>query len=169
MRWLIAGLFIAASAPAFAQEPLAKVYACADIADGAARLACFDGAVAGLKKDVAGGQVQVMSKEQVRAAEIQTFGSENLTVSTALAAASGRKPAEAPPDRVTLKVKSITPGGDGNLRFLMENGQLWRQMDREKVVGLGSGPWTAEVRKAAMGTFFMNIEGRRAIRVKRVD
>lgn len=169
MRWLIAALFIAASAPAAAQEPLAKVYACADIADSAQRLACFDAAVSGLRKDVAGGDVTVLSREQLRQADEQQLGARPSTVSAAVAAAAGKTVEDKPDVRVKLPVRAITTGPDGKLRVLLENGQLWRQTDDQPVQRLGDGPWTAEIRPAVMGTFFMNIDGKRAIRVRRAD
>ena len=55
-----------AAAPALAQEaPLTRVYACTDVADATARLACFDAAVAGLKQQQAGGDLAVVSRQQV--------------------------------------------------------------------------------------------------------
>jgi hypothetical protein len=168
MRSLVLIPFMFLAAPALAQDaPLAKVYACAGIPGAQERLACFDAAVAGLKKDEAGGEVAVLSREQIRDAEEKAFGVVG-GVSISGLASTGKAAPEKAPDRITLAIKSIQPGADGKLRFYMENGQLWRQTDEERL-RVGDGPWTAEIRKAALGTFLMNVNGQRAIRVKRAD
>lgn len=145
---------------------MSKVYACADIKDGGQRLACFDAAVASLKKQDSGGDLSVISREQIRQAEVQAFGS-TASLSTVAAAAAGKPAVDQAPDQVTLKVKSITTSPDRRLKIVMENGQVWRQTDDLQVQRLGDGPWTAEIRKAALGSYLMNIDGKRAIRVKR--
>ncbi len=67
-----------------------------------------------------------------------------------------------------LAIKQINKGADGKLVFVMENGQVWRQTDTIKLAGLGKGPWEAEVRKAMLGSFMLKVDGRTAVRVKRV-
>jgi hypothetical protein len=70
---------------------------------------------------------------------------------------------------VSLPVKSISTGGDGKYRFVMENGQIWKQIDVEKLRNIGSGPWTAEIKKASMGSFMLSLGGSRTVRVERVN
>jgi hypothetical protein len=184
MRALLILPLLALAAPAFAQEaPVLKVYGCAAVAGEKERLACFDGAVAALKAAEARGDVTIVSKQQLATAQKENFGlaappsvAQSVARATTAAPAPGvAKPAPAPkveddkPDRVTLQVKAIARGADGRLTVVMENGQVWKQSDDMKLAGLGQGPWTAEVRKGAVGTFLMNINGRTAIRVKRVS
>lgn len=53
--------FAVLAAPAQAQESqVDKVYACAGVSDGAARLACFDAAVAAMKQAQTAGDVSVI-------------------------------------------------------------------------------------------------------------
>ena len=80
--------------------------------------------------------------------------------------AQAAKPAE--PDRVSLAVNGLEKGADGKLRFAMENGQVWRQVDTKRLPNAGKGPWTAVIRKAAMGTFLLSLNHSGAIRVERV-
>jgi hypothetical protein len=168
---LLAFMFVAPAAlapAALAQEPLAKVYACADITDGAKRLECYDTAVAGLKKDVAGGDVAVVTKQQIKEAEVKAFGSNKpASVTTAVAAAQGKK-VDAP-DTMSFKVTNIIEARDGKLHFVMDNGQVWRQTEADKINGLGKGPWTAEVKKGPMGNYMLKLDGKTAVRVKRAD
>lgn len=170
MRLILAASLTLLAAPAFAQEkPLAKVFACADIADGAKRLACYDTAVAGLKTDEAKGDVAVVSREQLRQAEEKSFGLPNASVSGSVAAAAGKpvKP-EDTPDRIKVGLKSVSSASDGKLFFTLENGQVWKQTDGDRV-DMGNPPWTVEIKKSALGSFMLAVNGKHAVRVKRQD
>lgn len=181
MRYLaILGIAFLA-APAFAQQaPLDKVYACTGVADGAARLACFDAAVAGLKTATETGSAVVVERAQIEKAEKEAFGlaAPSLTALAESAAASARpatsaatKPAEKPAslDSVTFPVKSVEKGADGRYRFVMENGQVWRQTDERTLPAIGRGPWTAEIRKGALNSFMLKLGDRTSVRVKRLE
>jgi hypothetical protein len=170
-----------AATPAFAQQaPLDKLYACAGVADSAARLSCFDAAVAGLKIATETGGAVVVNREQIARAEKEAFGllnpsltalAESAAASATPVASAAARPAEKPKtlESVTLAVKSIEKAPDGSYRFVMENGQVWRQTDDLRLPGVGKGPWTAEIRKAAMGTFMLKLGDRTAVRVKRLE
>jgi hypothetical protein len=161
--------------PAAAQEaPLDKVYVCAGVADRVQRLACYDAAVAGLKQAEASGGLAVVNREQIEKAEKEAFGLA--TPSLGALAESARSTSAAPVaekstalKRVTFPVKSVSTGPDGRYRFVMENGQEWRQTDGIKLPAIGSGPWQAEIRKAALGSYMLKLDDRTAVRVKRVE
>ncbi len=172
------------AAPSFAQEaPLTKVYACADIADGAARLACFDGAVASLKQAQASGGVAVVSRAQIEKAEKEAFGLptpslSELARSTAAAAspvanstAAATAPAPAPQalDNIILTITSLKKLPNGTYRFTMDNGQVWQQIDTYDLGTLTKTPMTAEIRKASVGSFMLKAGGRTAVRVRRIE
>lgn len=174
MRALVVGVLALAGLPAFAQEaPLDKVYACAGITDGTQRLACFDSAVAGLKQAETSGGLAIVNREQIEKAETEAFGLAAPTLSALAESARARStPSTEKPkalDRVTFPVKSVTKGPDGKYRFIMENGQEWRQTDGMKLTSLGKGPWQAEIRKGAMAGFMLKLDDRTAVRVKRVE
>jgi hypothetical protein len=172
------------AAPALAQEaPLSKVYACADIKDSAQRLACFDGAVATLKQADAGGDVAVVSRSQVQKVEKDAFGLSvpsvnELAASVGPAPSAAATPAAAKPpkpekvkplDRVTLAVRSIQKDGQGGMTFVMENGQVWKKIDTTSMLGMGKGPWTAEIKRAALGSYVLSLGGTSSARVKRIE
>lgn len=162
-----------AALPAFAQQaPLGKVYACADIADSAQRLACYDSAIAGLRQAENSGGLAVVNREQIEQAEKEAFGLATPSLSalaesarTAPATPAAEKPKAL--ERVTFPVKSVAKGPDGKYRFVMENGQEWRQIDSIKLPAIGKGPWQAEIRKAAIGSFLLKLDDRTAVRVRR--
>ncbi len=158
--------------PAFAQQaPLGKVYACTDIADSAQRLACYDTAVAGLRQAENSGGLAVVNREQIEKAEKEAFGlaAPSLAALAESARTTPAATAEKPKalERVTFPVKSVTKGPDGKYRFVMENGQEWRQIDSISLPAIGKGPWQAEIRKAAIGSFLLKLDDRTAVRVKR--
>jgi hypothetical protein len=81
--------------------------------------------------------------------------------------------ATAPPpaqelDRVTLAVKTAERRPNGTYRFTMENGQVWEQTDTYDLGRTLKGPFTAEVRKAAIGSFMLKVGDRPAVRAKRI-
>jgi hypothetical protein len=175
-------LALVVAAPAFAQQAsLDKVYACTGMADDAARLACFDAAVAGLKTATETGDAVVVNRAQIEKAEKEAFGLAAPTLSALaesaaatakpMASTTATTPAAKPKalENVNLAVKAIDKGADGRYRFIMENGQVWRQSDDLKLAALGKGPWTAEIRKAAIGTFMLKLGDRTAVRVKRLE
>jgi crotonobetainyl-CoA:carnitine CoA-transferase CaiB-like acyl-CoA transferase len=171
MRCLVVVPFMLLSVPAMpalAQTaPLDRIYACAAIADGANRLVCFDDAVAGLRQAEATGDGSVVDRAEVERARKDAFG---LAASTSSAeAGSARRPATPEPDRVSLPVKSVVKTADGRHLFTMENGQVWRQTDNVRVSNIGDGPWQAEIRKAALGSFMLKLDGGTAVRVKRME
>jgi hypothetical protein len=171
---VIAGMVLVAL-PAFAQAaPLDEVYACMGVTDIAQRLACYDAAVAGLKQAESSGGLAVVNREQIEKAEKEAFGLAAPSLSALAESARSTTPAaeaEKPKalDRVTFPVKSVTKGPDGKYRFVMENGQEWRQTDGMKLPSLGKGPWQAEIRKGAMGGYMLKLDDRTAVRVKRVE
>jgi hypothetical protein len=131
----------AANLPANAQEaPLASVQACAAIAGDALRLACFDAAVAALKP----------------AAPVEPAKSPSIV------------PDETP-DQIALAVTAIEEGRDGKLRFTLANGEVWRQTDSIALKNVGKGPWQAELRKAALGSYMLKVGNKSAVRVTRVS
>jgi hypothetical protein len=157
--FILAALIPIIASPALAQEALQKqLYGCARIEEAGQRHQCFDGLV-----------------PEIRKAGEASFGSLSWKPSplTAplVAAPSAKTQSAVPPlpEKVSLAVKSVSTGSDGKMKFTMENGQIWRQVDAEKVRNLGKGPWTAEIRKAAMGSFMLTINGGRSVRVQRVN
>ena len=125
---------------------MGRVVACAGIDDAAKRHACFD----------------VLTPE-LRGAPEKAFGEKSVK-------SSSEQPRIVPvePDRVSLKVSSITRDADGAMSFAMENGQVWVQTETRQLGGYGNGPWNAEIRKAMGGSFLLQVNGRAAIRVKRI-
>ncbi len=167
---VVLGLMVMLAAPAMAQDKLQQqVYACANIADDGQRHACFDALVPELKK-----QGQMAASQPAQAQQQQQVANLGLpSKSSALTAPVGTPGAPKPPaepDKVRMNVTSISMGSDGKARITMENGQVWRQVDTGKLRNIGDGPpWTAEVRKAALGSFLLKLGNSQAVHVERVN
>lgn len=163
-----AALALAAEA-ALAQTAAQRVDAfdslvrCRQIADSTQRLACFDAAAARLEQAEKSGDVVVVDRAQVREARKSAFG---FSFEGFKLFDRGEK-AEPALERVELVLERASQGRDGKWVFHTADGQVWRQVDREPLNRTPKKGARLEVRTAALGSFFMNVDGQRALRVRR--
>jgi hypothetical protein len=168
--------FMLLSGPAMAQQaPIEKIYACVDVAEASVRHACFDALIPELKRARTGSIIipttPPVRLQQQQTAELGAPQPPPSPLTAPVGAINRAATAPAPsPDRITLAVKTIATGADGKARFTMDNGQVWRQVDTTRLRNLGSGPWTAEIRKAALGSYLLTLnKSSAAVRVERVN
>jgi len=152
MRVLVVASFMLASGAfaggAWAQgASVDKVKACIGVKEDAARLQCFDAAVAGLQASAP------QARTIVRAPEAAPASTTSIV------------PKDKTPDRIAVSVTAINPGADGKLRFVLSNGETWRQTDSTPLKNLGNGPWEGELRKAALGSYMLKIGNKTPARV----
>lgn len=175
---LAAGLVLGVAAVpclgAAAQGATDGLYACASEPDDAARLACYDAAVAELQAAETTGDVVTFTTEEITDARRDGFGrqtdgaGETAAASAAVAAAAAV--AEAEPDEVTAAIVSLGETRDGKLVVTLDNGQVWQQTDNTRVtVSRKAPPETATVRKAAMGSYRVKLGRARPFRARRID
>ncbi|MEI6439285.1 MAG: hypothetical protein WCO83_03665 [Alphaproteobacteria bacterium] len=162
-----------ASSPAAtsAATALQKVIACHSLSNDQQRLACYDSAVSDLISGTqpsgsaasAADDVIVISKEQVRSARRQAFGFD-------LSALSIFDRDERPEviDKISVAVVRAYQTGAGRWIIDLDNGSTWEQTDDERVWKSPTKGSKADVRKASMGSYFINLDGQRAIRARRV-
>lgn len=143
-------------------DVLQAVVDCRAVPDTAARLACYDAAAARLDEAEAKGEVVVMDREQTRQARREAFGFSLPSFSM-----FSRGEPEAKMDRESFKVAQAWEANDGTWTIELDTGAIWRQTDGERLSRRPKPGGTVEIRSAAMGGFFMNVDGQRAIRVKR--
>jgi len=163
----VAALGVAAAETAGSPLPAAvqKLLACRSAAPDAARLACYDAAVGELSQLIATGEVVIVDHKRVAEVKRQAFGFSLPSLS--LFERSGAKDA-GELSRISGVVKEAYQRGDGKWMVELEDGGLWQQTDDEKLMQGARKGSKVEVRKAALGSFFMNIDGQRALRVMRV-
>ena len=166
---ILLGVFAAVGA-ARAAPPVAPVRAptvqavidCQSVADGAQRLACFDKTVAGMAQAEVKGDLVTIDREQRRAVRRQAFG---LTLPSLAMFDRGERPEEA--DRISAKVKSASQAAYGKWVIVLDDGAIWRQIDDNELYNSPHAGSQVAIRKAMLGSFFMNIDGQQAIRVHR--
>lgn len=163
----------AAGASEAQESEIDRIHACSSITDAGARLACFDAAVAAMKRAQASGEVSVVSRAQIQQAEKDSFGLGSAAQASAVANVATGSSATAPaatPEIEVMKVTiaTATKRPDGTYRFTLDNGQVWEQTDTVSLGTLSRGTIEAEIRRASMGTFMLKPGNRSAVRVKRI-
>ena len=170
LRWIfsvaVLGLvFGEAGVGAAPQGPAVQVKAvldCRAIPENSARLACYDTAVAAMGQAEVKGDLLTLDTEQRRTVRRQSFG---LTLPSFTLFDRGEKPEEA--DRLTAKIASVSRSPRGHWVIHLEDGAVWRQIDDEELRRDPKAGQAVAIRRAALGSFFMNIDGQSAIRVHR--
>lgn len=167
---LAALALLAGADPASAQGPgdaRSQVFQglmdCKAKSDPTERLACYDAAVGAMDAAEKKGDIVVVDREQAKAVRRQAFG---FSLPSLAMFEKGETPEEL--DRVALKVERAYRGGDGKWVFELEGGAVWAQNDSEALFREPKGGSKVEIRKASMGSYFMNVDGQRAIRARRV-
>jgi hypothetical protein len=148
-----------------ADAPPAAVQAamdCRRLTDDAARLACYDKAMASLDQALAQGQVVAVDHAQVQAVRRQAFG---FTVPSLSLFEHGARPEEI--SEVELSVQSARRLSDGKWLIELEGGQLWRQIDTGDFSRDPKPGAKAVVKKAMLGSYMMMIGGHSPVRVHR--
>jgi hypothetical protein len=141
---------------------LKAVIDCRAVTDSAARLACYDAAAAALDAAEAKGDVVVMDREQTRQARREAFG---FSLPSLDIFSRGEAPEKI--DRATFKVKRAWQFDNGKWAVELDSGAVWRQIDNDAVYRTPKNGSTVEIRSAALGSYLMNIDGQRAVRVRR--
>lgn len=100
--------------PAHAAEPLGDVYACADVPGDAARLACFDAAVASLRSAQDEGELVAVSREEINEVRRDAFGFNLPSLPRLGGLFGGRDKADAPAASASDGARRVdlTPRGD---------------------------------------------------------
>jgi len=148
-------------------SPLADIYACAEISDPIARLACYDSKVPIVKKREAAQEIVALDREQVKEERKRSFGLPTPN----FAKVFGDKNAK-DDDPVVLEVLEVIQKRGRPTYFRLENDQLWVRGDSKKVRYPKSG-LTAEIVPASLGSFMMTLKTPTGtmigIRVKRIE
>jgi hypothetical protein len=135
---------------------------CRALTDGAKRLACFDAAVAAMEDAEAKGDLVTMDREQRREVRRQAFG---LSLPAFTLFDHGEKSEDV--DKLTAQVAEASKTGTGRWVIRLEGGATWRQIDDTDLYKTPHPGSVAVLRRAALGSFFMKIDGDSAFRVHR--
>ena len=135
--------------------------ACQSVQPAEQRAACYDAATAKLATAEARGEIVVIDRAQASAAHRESFG---LTLPSLDFLTRGMKPEEV--NRVAGVVRAASADANGRWTLSLEDGAVWRQisgnLDRPPKAGS-----KVEIRKGAIGSFLMNVDGQPSIKVHR--
>jgi hypothetical protein len=150
---------------------LSGLIACRNVPQADARLACFDAEVARLDRSLAQKDVVIVSRSDVKEAQKSVFG---LTLPK-LGLFGGSDPQtlartseEEGIGYIEAKLADARQTQDGKWLLVLEDGARWAQTDTANIRSPKPGD-VVRIRKAALGSYMANINGRPAIRVRRLS
>jgi len=137
---------------------------CARIETDAVRLACFDALARELEPDEDNGRAALQpavagSADALPAAEDEdAFGAELI-----------RDADTRGPDRIESRLVGDFTGWRGNMTFTLENGQVWRQAEKGRLLFRADSPLVT-IRRGAFSSYRLSVDGiNRSVRVKRIE
>lgn len=149
------------------QGGLDSVYACTEIADNGARLACFDAAAAALRSAEAEGAIKLIDLGTAQQLDRESFGFSLPSVNALLAPKKAARVARfAPIDRIESVIQAIRFAPGGAAVLTLENGQIWRQTDGERPYALKIGK-NVRIAKGFGGGFLLTVGSSNLYRVRR--
>lgn len=172
LRHLTAGLIgLGLALPAFAADKTPvqpqsykDLIDCRSITDAGQRLACYDAQVAKLEQAAASGDLVVTDRASVREAKKGLFG---FRIPSLGIFGGGDDKDEL--SSIESTVSSARQFGYGYWRVALADGSVWEQVDTERLVFDPVSGAKVRVYRGALGSFRMNIDGQRAIKVRRVE
>jgi nucleoside phosphorylase len=151
-----------ATPPQERPETLARLMACRGITENTARLACFDTAAGALDSAERQGDLVVIDRAGVAETRRQLFGFEMPSLPR-LFGPEGAVELES----IDSTLASASSVGEGRWVFRLADGSEWRQIDSERVRFRNSPGQPVRVRKGALSSFLLTVDGSRAVRVRR--
>ena len=171
---IAAAVACAVHAPGAARAPAAEkakraavlqaVTDCRTLTGDAERLACYDRSVAKLDAAEASNDVMVVDRQQVREGRRQLFG---LTLPNFAMFRGGDEKDEV--QEIDTVATAVRTDAEGRWLITLEDGAVWRQISDARF-GRPPRPGSRiSIRNAALGSFFLKIDGQTAIRARRVQ
>lgn len=144
------------------QDALSEITKCADITESAARLRCFDAAVPRAKNALAEHQAQE------KRGFLDWFGFSRPPKAVTRPEDFGKPPAAGAGEitQLTATVTDFAKTPRGKSIFILDNGQVWRQLDSDtdEIFEPSSGrPMKVTIEAGSFGGYNLSIEGRNGI------
>lgn len=136
---------------------------CRSVVDAQERLACYDAKVAAMDEAEKNDELVLADKETMKEARRGLFGF-SLPKLKLFGNDGDEEEAE-----LVAKIASAYQANPGKWTVVLDTGARWVQIDTQV---LGRNPkqgMEIKIRPAAMGSYFANIGGQRAIRMRRVN
>ena len=157
MKHMTLGLALAMlGSAALAQDGRSALQQCRTLADGAARLACYDAIPLGDARPTAAAPAAAPAPAPVVAPVAADFGMT-------------RKAAAPEADQIDSEIPGLFEGWESHSTIRLANGQVWQIDDGSTGVYAVQSP-KVTIRRGLFGSFTLEIEGiKRAPKVKRVQ
>lgn len=139
-----------------------SVVNCRSVQEAEKRLACYDAATARLSQATADKSVVVVTREDARKTRRSLFGFNV----PKLPLFSNDESADDTTDEIETVLKSARSDGYGKFTLIMEDGAVWRTT--EAVRRMPKAGARIRIRRAALGSYMINIDGATAVRALRV-
>ena len=140
-----------------------QLFDCRAITDTTQRLACYDREVGRLQTADANRDIMIADRKTVKKARRSLFGFTLPKI-----ALFGGKNGENDVRKIETTVKSASITKSGKYRITMENDALWTQIDSTPLRRDPKPADKVEIKTAALGTYFVKINGQRSIRMRRI-
>lgn len=163
--------FFAPLTSAQPSSPADPVYACRTIPESTERLACFDSAVAVLFEKQQAGQVQTIDSAAIEQIERESFGFALPSLPSLFTRNSSSDTRRENVSEIMEPVRSARLHNITRKAVItLENGQVWEQIDTTRVSSAALRRASeARIRRAALGSFLISIDGNLAFRARRVS
>jgi hypothetical protein len=145
-------------------EAFQKLLDCKPIADATERLACYDRQVAAMETAESDSSLVIVDKKQIRQAKKGLFGLSLPSMNGLLG--RGDKDEDDDVDAIETVIKSARLLPSGRWLIVLADDARWVQTETKSIFDPKPGQ-KIRIRKAAMGSFFANINGQTAIRMSR--
>jgi hypothetical protein len=159
-------VFVGQARAQAARDVLQEVTRCAEIADATARLACFDAAVPRAK----GALAETVKEEERKGGLLEWFGFARPRQPVTKPEAFGKPAPPVGPQgeitAITATVVDFARTVRGAAMFVLDNGQIWRQLDaddtrvREPQPGT---PMKVTIEVGFLGSYNLTIDGRNPV------
>jgi hypothetical protein len=157
---LPAAAIAAPHAPPQRAPAVQAVMDCRKLADDAQRLACFDAATASLAKAEESGDLVSIDRAQRNQVRRQAFG---FTLPSIELFDRG----EGQLQSVKETLASARQNAQGRWTFVMQDGQVWRQIDDEFLSRNPHAGSAIEISRAMLGSFMLSVDGQPGVRAHR--
>jgi hypothetical protein len=163
---LCLALFVAGAARADAtRDALSEIAKCADIVEAAERLKCFDAAVPHAKNALATPEPKAPEKSL-----LEWFGFARPSTSVSKPEDFGKlSPRSGPVEEITeitATVLEFAKTQRNKAVFILDNGQVWRQLDADSTMVRDPRPDTKmkiTIETGALGSYNLTIEGSKGL------
>jgi hypothetical protein len=162
----------AAAAPASANVEISgsqlvrAVQNCQSITDNGARLACYDRAASALVTATTRGEVAIVDRNQVRQVRRSLFGFGLPRIP--FFSGTKNRDVEEEPKELQATLASFRPVGNGYFRFTLADPQSsWESTEASNVFEPKSGS-KVTISHGALGSYWAEISGQPAVKVRRV-